>query len=274
MTPDGQVAFVGDTNNHRIRRIFLANATVSTLAGLGYAGHADGAGAIAKFHRPHGLALTPDGEMALVADVSNHRIRRILLATGDVSTLAGCGTAGYINGWGRSVRFNNPFAVAVTPSGVAALVADTVNRRIRSVSLRQFVVSGVRCAPGYDSDTVAGCTPCALGRAGVGSRVPCETCPVGALPVNSSGEMSTSGALGCAACPAGKAFPGAFEDCSDGSGWRSVTRAEIAAANCTRVRGDGGHAQMIALRDNYTRLDFVNFPTAVLSPPAGQHAFG
>lgn len=274
VTPDGQVAFVGDTNNHRIRRIFLANATVSTLAGLGYAGHADGAGAIAKFHRPHGLALTPDGEMALVADVSNHRIRRILLATGDVSTLAGCGTAGYINGWGRSVRLNNPFAVAVTPSGVAALVADTVNRRIRSVSLRQFVVSGVRCAPGYDSDTVAGCTPCALGRAGVGSRVPCETCPVGALPVNSSGEMSTSGALGCAACPAGKAFPGAFEDCSDGSGWRSVTRAEIAAANCTRVRGDGGHAQMIALRDNYTRLDFVNFPTAVLSPPAGQHAFG
>ena len=56
-------------------------------------------------------------------DQNNHRIRRVEIATGATTTLAGSGSAGYLDGAGGSARFRNPYGVAIDPSGTFALVA-------------------------------------------------------------------------------------------------------------------------------------------------------
>ena len=57
----------------------------------------DAVGASARFNKPSGIAVTPDGLRALVVDQGNHRVRVILLGTRSVFTLAGNG-AGYADG--------------------------------------------------------------------------------------------------------------------------------------------------------------------------------
>ena len=56
-------------------------------------------------------------------DVSNHQIRRVEIATGATTTLAGSGTQGFLDGAGVIAQFNNPNGVAIDPSGGYALVA-------------------------------------------------------------------------------------------------------------------------------------------------------
>ena len=53
----------------------------------------------------------------------NHRIRRVDLATGATTTLAGSGTQGFLNGAGGSAQFKHPSGIAIDPSGGFALVA-------------------------------------------------------------------------------------------------------------------------------------------------------
>ena len=53
----------------------------------------------------------------------NHRIRRVDIATGATTTLAGSGTRGFLDGAGGSAQFNYPIGIAIDPSGGYALVA-------------------------------------------------------------------------------------------------------------------------------------------------------
>eukprot|EP01047_Picozoa_sp_COSAG01_P016599 COSAG01_NODE_856_length_13082_cov_23.882009_1_plen_642_part_10 len=139
VTPDGLTVLVADSGNHRIRRIVLATATVSLLAGSGVAGYANGVGATAQFNQPIGMAVTPDGATAVVADKRNHRIRRIVISTRVTSLLAGSGTAGYAEGTMSSVQFDEPTSLAVIPDGQSVLVASghyqRQNNRIRRIVL-------------------------------------------------------------------------------------------------------------------------------------------
>ena len=70
--------------NHAIRKVTKAGAVVSTLAGNGEAGFADGQGADARFNMPLGLVMDPEGNV-LVADYGNHSVRKVTMA-GAVST--------------------------------------------------------------------------------------------------------------------------------------------------------------------------------------------
>jgi DNA-binding beta-propeller fold protein YncE len=101
---------------------------VTTLAGSTNS-FADGTGAGASFSFPSGVAVTSSGDI-VVADQSNHRIRLVTPA-GVVTTLAGS-TAGSANGTGTAATFNNPYGVAVTPTG-DVVVSDTFNHRIRLI---------------------------------------------------------------------------------------------------------------------------------------------
>ena len=86
--------YIADSGNHRIRVARTqdgATWNVSTLAGSGIAGFADGAGAAAQFNNPQGVAVD-NGGTVYVADTANNRIRRIA-TDGAVSTLAGRGHA-------------------------------------------------------------------------------------------------------------------------------------------------------------------------------------
>jgi hypothetical protein len=122
--------FVADGNNHKIRKITSAGV-VSTLAGLGTAGLADGTGTAAKFSNPYGAAVDGNGNV-YVGDTSNHVIRKITSA-GVVSTLAGAGTIGFADGAGSAAKFCNPSGVAVDANG-NVYVADRNNHDIRKIT--------------------------------------------------------------------------------------------------------------------------------------------
>ncbi|MBM3269064.1 MAG: hypothetical protein FJZ01_15600 [Candidatus Sericytochromatia bacterium] len=122
--------FVADRNSHRIRRISTSGA-VTTLAGDGTAGFADGQGTAARLNNPRRLAVDAAGTV-YVADAENHRIRKISPG-GDVTTLAGEGTAGFLDGQGSAARFNWPEGIEVDGAGVV-FVADSANHRIRKIA--------------------------------------------------------------------------------------------------------------------------------------------
>ena len=77
------------TSNNTIRKVVIATGAVTTLAGTaGVTGAADGTGAAARFNGPYGIASDGAGNL-FVADTGNHTIRKIVIATGAVTTLAG-----------------------------------------------------------------------------------------------------------------------------------------------------------------------------------------
>src|SRR4051812_669368 len=108
ISADGSLALVADTQNHTIRKIVVATGVVTTLAGsANSSGSANGAGSAARFFHPEGLALSGNGTIALVADTDNHTIRKIVVATAEVTTLAGsAGSPGSANGIGDGARFS------------------------------------------------------------------------------------------------------------------------------------------------------------------------
>ena len=67
--------YVADTGNHRIRRI-APDGVVSTVAGSGRKGYADGPAPNARFDTPSALCIGPDGTL-FVADEGNHCIRAV-----------------------------------------------------------------------------------------------------------------------------------------------------------------------------------------------------
>ena len=122
--------YVADAGNNRIRKI-TPTGVVTTLAGSGTAGYADGTGAAAQFNFPTGVAVDGSGNV-YVAESVNHRIRKIS-PTGVVTTFAGSGTAGFADGTGTSAQFNAPSDVAVDVSS-NVYVADHNDNIIRKIS--------------------------------------------------------------------------------------------------------------------------------------------
>ena len=127
--------YIADSWNHRIRKINLATSIVSTFAGGGSAAGVgstgswtDGGDTSARFYTPCGLSLDNKNNI-YVADAYNHRIR-IIDTTGYVRTLAGMGTAGYVDGPDWFAEFNTPTEVCWTPKS-GLLIGDTYNNCIR-----------------------------------------------------------------------------------------------------------------------------------------------
>ncbi len=122
--------YVADAGNHRIRKIG-SDGEVSTLAGSGERGLAEGPAATARFNDPGGVAVDTQGTV-YVADTGNHRIR-VIRSDGQVATLAGSSNAGSLDGTGSLAQFNRPHGLAIDPHG-NLLVADSGNNRIRKVT--------------------------------------------------------------------------------------------------------------------------------------------
>lgn len=172
---DAGVLYVADAGNNAVRRVTVAGE-VTTLAGTGREGHADGATASATFkwpegvtakdgivyvadtknsairriangqvstvegglHEPSGIAFDDDGSL-IIADTKDDVIRRFDLATGVSVVMAGSSTGGFLDGVALAARFNAPTAVAAAG---AVFVVDSKNAALRVID-RQVTVSSI-----------------------------------------------------------------------------------------------------------------------------------
>ncbi len=131
--------YVADQLNNEIRKIVISSGVVTTLAGSTTAGTADGTGAAASFNKPTRVACDGNGNL-YVADEYNFEIRKIVISSGVVTTLAGSTTAGSADGTGTTARFNYPTGVACDGNG-NLYVADNANNEIRKIVISSGVVT-------------------------------------------------------------------------------------------------------------------------------------
>ena len=151
--------FVADTDMQRIRKVTPAGV-VTSIAGNGIYGHADGTGEAAKFFNPAGITIDGSGNL-YVADTSNQCIRKVTQA-GVVTTIAGqigtwvnkliycpidpnfvVGTPGHqgcVDGAAGNAMFSNMLGLTID-SGGNLYVADTDNDVIRKLSTGEVVTT-------------------------------------------------------------------------------------------------------------------------------------
>ena len=137
--------YVADTGNNRVRKV-TTEGVVSTLAGNGSAGYADGPASSAEFNGPIGLAVDSQNSI-YVADTYNDRIRKIT-ADGFVTTVAGSAGPGYRDGPAGNAQFDTPCGIVIKADGTL-IVADTGNDKLRQISpARDVTTLGVT----FDAD--------------------------------------------------------------------------------------------------------------------------
>ncbi len=128
--------YFSDNGNDRIRKVDRNSGIISTIAGNGVKGYAGDSGqaTAAKLSSPVGLVIDPLNNL-IFADRDNHRIRKVNLNNGIISTLAGNGIQGYS---GDSVaatltRLNSPACVVLDKLG-NLYISDNGNHLIRKVN--------------------------------------------------------------------------------------------------------------------------------------------
>lgn len=131
LAPRGGELAMADVRHHAIRLLAPSSREVSDWVGSwDCPGFRDGTGAEARFETPYGMDVDPDGNL-IVADRGNHAIRRIT-KDGKVTTIAGKGTPGMVDGDHDEAFFNQPIDVAVDAQG-RVFVSDLGNNRIRMI---------------------------------------------------------------------------------------------------------------------------------------------
>lgn len=123
--------YVADFNGNKLLRVGLTSPfTVTTIAGTGTAGYADGPAASTLFNSPD--HLTSDGTNIFISEYVGHRIRRWNPNTNRVSTIAGNGGAGDAAGVGVNAQFNSP--VGIVSDGNRLYVAGFSSGKIYRIA--------------------------------------------------------------------------------------------------------------------------------------------
>jgi protein gp37 len=147
--------FISDQQNNVIREVVKATGDIITIAGNGTAGYkGDGGPATsAEIDSPRGITVDSAGNV-FFADNPNNVIREIVKATGDISTVAGDGTAGYKGNGGpaTAAELNSPNTVVVNSAG-DLFIGDANNNAIREVATNGDIstIAGTGKA-GYSGD--------------------------------------------------------------------------------------------------------------------------
>jgi len=145
--------YIADYFNDRIREVIAATGVMATIAGGGSGG--DGGLAVnASLNYPNGVALDSAGNV-YITDQYDARIRKVTVATGIISTVAGNGTMGYFGDGGAatSAELSYPGSVAVDGAG-NVYIADSANQRVREVvaSSGEIITFAGTGVGGYSGD--------------------------------------------------------------------------------------------------------------------------
>jgi cysteine-rich repeat protein len=197
---------VADTYNHRVRRVAKATSTITTVAGGGAGGVGDGGPAAgAALSAPRGLAVDGDGNL-FIGDTNHHRVRRVAVATGLITTVAGSGLLGFTGDGAAatSVRLANPTAVATDGLG-NLFFADSGRQRVRRIDAATGVISTVagNGTQGYSGDTAARSMPRCSSR--VASRSTAWAICTLPIPATTASGASTRRLVSSARSPAPEA---------------------------------------------------------------------
>ncbi len=140
----------------RIRKIVLSTGIISTVAGIGVSGFSgDNIPATnCKLSNPTAICADTAGNI-YIADASNHRIRKVTVSTGIITTIAGTGVAGSIgdNGLATNARLRLPCGLCFDPAG-NLYIADYDNFKVRKVDMQTGIITtfaGTAIA-GYSGD--------------------------------------------------------------------------------------------------------------------------
>lgn len=158
--------YIADYYDSVIRKVDPVTGIITTFAGVvtvsggvtqglpGYSGDG-GPATLAELADPDIVRMDPSGQFLYVSDQGNDTIRKINLATGVITTVAGNGTPGYSGNGGPATlaSLNQPEAMAFDASG-NLYIGDSLNAVIRKVDAVTGVISTVvgTGTPGYSGD--------------------------------------------------------------------------------------------------------------------------
>ncbi len=156
--------YIADDCNHRIRKVTISTGIITTIAGTGSSTFSGDGGAAtsAGLRWPYGVMLDSAGNV-YIADTSNHRVRKVTVSTGIITTLAGIGVTSYSgdNGPATAAALWYPYGVWVDPSGNATeysrcvglltlflflgdvYIGDQCNHRIRKVAASTGIITTI-----------------------------------------------------------------------------------------------------------------------------------
>jgi sugar lactone lactonase YvrE len=136
--------YIAETGNHVIRKVDLTG-NITTVAGTGTQGFSgdNGPATSATLDSPQGLALDTKNNLYL-ADTHNHRIRKLNVTTGIITTIAGTTTAGFSGdtSLATAAQLNLPTALALDAANNLYL-ADTGNHRIRKINATTGIITTI-----------------------------------------------------------------------------------------------------------------------------------
>jgi len=139
ITPDGATLYVMGGMG-RIKKVIVATRAVTTYFAA-FFGNADGQLGTAEFQSPQACVIDPAGANMYIADAINNNIRKLVLATSAVTTLAGSntedgqarGTGGNVDGTGTAARLQGPNGIVIDNTGTNLYVVDQPNNDIRKI---------------------------------------------------------------------------------------------------------------------------------------------
>lgn len=142
IAPNGDL-YVADRDNNVIRKVDALTGIITTVAGNGSPGYGGDGGpaAAARLQFPEDVRLAPNGDL-YVADTGNHVIRKVLAATGAITTIAGDGRPGSAGDGGpaTSARLDSPRGIAVAANG-DLYISDRTGHDVRRVAAATGIIT-------------------------------------------------------------------------------------------------------------------------------------
>ncbi len=151
--------FISDWQNQRLRKVDKVTGIITTIAGTGVAGYnGEGiAATTAQIHGPCGIIFDQAGNIYM-AEYSGHRIRKITISTGLITSFAGTGTAGFAGDGGAATaaQLNQPAYLSFDNAG-NMYIGDANNFRIRKIEFGTGLISTIAGTGtgGYNGDGIA-----------------------------------------------------------------------------------------------------------------------